>query len=249
MVRTTTDADRTEFETHDDAVDVIQSGDVEAGDTIEVEYADVNGDKQTEVGTVTDAEVVEAGTVHGTEPRTWETSTTHYTVEYEVGGKNDHKVTGELGGDAPTVYTEVGGRHSDGGDRRKMGDATGVAVEDDGEAEPDVDHDPDEWCGRDECPSCQGYDEPPYSPDPEHADHDFDVEDIRHVSPDREPKHLVVADADDVALCGTLVGGLTTFGDAADTPEEAARLGAWVNVNDDVCNDCADAVNDMLFDG
>lgn len=463
MVRTTTEADRTEFETHDDAVGAIQSGDVEEGDTVEVEYVDVNGDDQVEHGTVTHAEVVEAGTVHGSGNRTWETSTTFYRIEYEVDGKNDHKVTGELGGDAPTVYTEVGGRHGDGGDSREMGTATGVAVEADGEdepehdhdgkrftfpswysvqnegaaaapdgfpeagllesvdtvtvgylsnrtgnmvevaidveevaglagdntgtywfagnphdrdtdryecdfgtvttrdtrgrlikvgnvryvdvpeagvrradggskkvvtdggtvevecetcgdtfdvaadatavdttfycssacrreAEPDVDHDPDEWCGRDECPSCQGYDEPPYAPDggsdvdttreacvwcgddfpreslreavdglrcdgcyhdpdAEHADADFDVEDVRHVTDDITPSiHLVTTEQEDVALCGQMVSGLRPFGDGVDTPEEAARLGAWVNVrNDDMCPACRDVFNSKFW--
>ena len=129
MVRhTDADEDRIAIDTHEAAVDAIQSDDVTEGDGITVKYTDTSGDDRTESGTIVDTEVVEAGTVHGEEPRTWETKTTFYRVTYAVDGKNDHTLTGEFGGGAPTVYTEVGGRHGNGGDRRTIGHATTTTV-------------------------------------------------------------------------------------------------------------------------
>lgn len=111
-----------------------------------------------------------------------------------------------------------------------------------------------EWCGDDtdsddlrtapdgeRCPECY------FDPDPDHADSDFDVEDVRHVVTDREGLHLVAVPNDDVALCGSLAGGLTTFGEAVDSVHEAARLGAWVNARDGMCDGCRDVFNDAVF--
>jgi len=138
--------DRTTIDAHEAAIDKIQSGEVEEGDVIEVKYESVNGgETQTESGTVTHAEVVEAGTTKGKGSRTWEVQTTFYLVEYEVEGKNDHKITGERGGGAPKVYTDVGGRHSDGGDRRLIGRGITFTVDHDDDPFDDVtgDHDDD----------------------------------------------------------------------------------------------------------
>lgn len=407
MVRHT-DADaRTEFETHDDAFAAVQSGDVEAGDTVEVEYVDVNGDTQVETGTVVDTDATPEGTVKGTEPRTWEVGSDIYGITYEVDGKNDHKVAGDTGQDEPpTLFTEVGGDHADGGNRREMGRVVGVTVfpgdatedtdVDEGDAhddarpdndddsdgghvrfrypapyadddapdgfpeagllegtddvrvgylsnrtdsmvevvidvnevysmagdstdtyffagEPrdrestryevdfgtvttkdsagrlikvgnvryvdvpedsvrlpdddgdrvrtdggtDVDPTPTEctWCGDERpresmreapdglrCPECY------HEPDHEHADPDFDFEDVRHVVTDRDGTHLVTVDDEDVALCGSLAGGLTTFGDPVEDVDDAVTLGAWVNVYDDMCPACRDVFNDAVFD-
>jgi len=276
MVRHTT-TDDVRFENDLQAFDAIVAGDVAEGDTVEVEYVDVNGERQTERGTVTNTEAVESGTTHGTEPRTWVNENAYYRVDYDADGKNDHQVASTVGnGDAPTLYTAVSGRHGDGGDRREMGTVVGITVEADGD-DPDVytdgghppEHDDTQqprssvdptptdcaWCGVNRpresmrethdgyrCLECY------HDHDHEHADPDFDFKDVRHVSPDREPKHLTTADAENVALCGTLVGGLTTSGDPVDDVDDAVTLGAWVNVYDDMCPRCRDVFNDAVFD-
>jgi len=151
-------------------------------------------------------------------------------------------ITVEAGGDDHDVYTDGGHppEHDDTQNPRSSVDPTPSACV---------------WCGDDHpresmrkahdglrCPECY------HDPDPDHADHDFAVEDVRHVVTDRDGVHLVTADSEDVALCGSLVGGLTTFGDVADTVDDAARLGAWVNARDDMCDGCRDVFNGVVFD-
>lgn len=138
-----------------------------------------------------------------------------------------------------------------------------------------------EWCGSDDCPVCQGHDEPPeFADDPVSCDEvddyppeadlipsetksygygtkpddpvpcpaAFDVENIRHVSTDRGAIHLVATEDADFSLCGDRVGGLRAFGDPVDTPEEAAKLGVWVNVREEICPGCREAFNSQMFE-
>lgn len=78
---------------------------------------------------------------------------------------------------------------------------------------------------------------------------DLSIDEIRHVSADSDPgHHLVTKDEPDEGFCGAPCGGLTAFGKPADTIEGAATLGAWVNLNDHVCEECAEVFNQMLFD-
>lgn len=74
------------------------------------------------------------------------------------------------------------------------------------------------------------------------------IEEIRHVVPDHDPMHLVEA-GETETFCGDPAGGLRHFGTPSETPAEAARLGAWVNSREDLCDDCRDAFNALLFGG
>lgn len=125
------DAQTTTLDTHAATVEAVQNGDVSEGATIRVRYEGVNGEEQTDRGTVTDAEVVEEGTEKGKGNRTWVVSTTFYRITYTVEGANDRTLSGELGGGAPTVYTEVHGDHAHGGDRRTIGAVMSITVEED----------------------------------------------------------------------------------------------------------------------
>lgn len=86
----------------------------------------------------------------------------------------------------------------------------------------------------------------------------FEVADIRHVNdtpdgdvdipPDFEATtHLVAKDDPDTALCGQPVEGLRPAGKSVTSLESAAKLGAWVNVRDDMCPECREAFNERIF--
>lgn len=79
-------------------------------------------------------------------------------------------------------------------------------------------------------------------------DRDLEIPEIRHVVTDHDGTHLLADEDADEALCGYGAGGLRAFGQAADNPRQAALLGAWININPGVCEDCRDTLNDHLFD-
>lgn len=79
----------------------------------------------------------------------------------------------------------------------------------------------------------------------------FDLPTIRHVVTDQygdEPGfHLTTTETPDVALCGQRIGGLRLFGQPTESLIEATRLGAWVNGRPDMCPECRDAFNEVIF--
>lgn len=76
---------------------------------------------------------------------------------------------------------------------------------------------------------------------------ELEIEEIRHVVTDRGPMHLVANEEAQYAICGNGSGGLRKFGRKAETMEDAAKLGAWVNAREDMCEECREAFNDALF--
>jgi len=77
---------------------------------------------------------------------------------------------------------------------------------------------------------------------------ELEIEQVRHVVTDREGMHLVAHEDANYALCGSGAGGLRKFGDAPESLEDAAQFGAWVNVRDDMCDECAETFNKAVFD-
>lgn len=224
-----------------------EHGDVVKGDRVEVEFVDPDGTRR----------VVEG------EPVRFD-ATSGFT-----GAKSGHNVlirtddewvqSHDPDGDLLRVNTRRGGNESvvevnrpGAGLNETVASTT---ANDDIIVRPAHDTEPCAWCGDDvrtdslkrspdggRCAECLR------DPDPEHADPDFDVRDIRHVVDDHAPAiHLVTTDEEDVALCGQLTAGLRPFGDDVDTVEEAAKLGAWVNGKDDMCDDCREAFHDAVI--
>lgn len=74
------------------------------------------------------------------------------------------------------------------------------------------------------------------------------IADVRHVYADNDgTPHIIAHEDADFALCGRGVVNLHVFGKPATTPERAVQLGAWVNVRDNMCEDCADEFDDAIW--